>query len=747
MPDSEIQPIPLPVPKEIIEAVNNGRLAIFIGAGVSRLIGCKGWDELGRRLLERCFTTKKSNGSTLISYKVKEKLVTIPDNKKLITICHYILKNAHLEDVFFDEMRQVLKPQEDLLKTGNIYDELIGLPALYVTTNADTIFDSKFNEENIKFRITDCDASTAKPPKLYHIHGSINDPETMVFTVDKYIQQYRDQNFSIFLKTIFAEYRVLFVGYGLAEFELLDFIIPRMDPSQSKEARHFMLLGLYSGEDAILEYERYYYNQMGISVQAYQMDEKGYFQLYEVVKRWNQEINRISTYLYDTFKMLEEAANNFDSTQVDMVLQTIRNDAPQREHFFKALASTSEPGSWLSPLVKQGYFDPGNNPQPESQLGQENLFRIPQWDVLGFLENASARNREKPNGETTKLILEIIKPLIAPGSDAKPRVDNYRTDWFLVKVISNLLPGQITAEHIGFITLALQTKWGPVLVLGEVSRTLLPRLIQEGEVALVLFVIKELFQWRTGLEDPSSQGSTLNDYWLNEILQTNKAGIIRLCSVEAAKLALEEIKKITQKDSHKFGEFEIPSLTDGDDGSHGRRGQDSYPSQLVLFTRDLLDGSSPDLIRDLVQELLSRDHPIFRRIALYTISHHYAKLSDLFWHWKENPLEDDFVRYELYSLLSANASSLSKDEIGQVLEWLEEKSYFIPDHLKGDTSEIQQLIAYWKKYWASTLLKTDDPRVVSAFEQYNKIKTEEKQLTTRSCSLINTYTRPRDPTK
>ena len=40
-----------PVPPEIIECVNNNSLAVFVGAGVPRVVGCCGWDELASRLV------------------------------------------------------------------------------------------------------------------------------------------------------------------------------------------------------------------------------------------------------------------------------------------------------------------------------------------------------------------------------------------------------------------------------------------------------------------------------------------------------------------------------------------------------------------------------------------------------------------------------------------------------------------------------------------------------------------------
>ena len=61
MSSKKIERLPAP-PKAIIEAVNNGTLAVFIGAGVSRIIGCKGWDELARNLVEKCFKIRGENG-------------------------------------------------------------------------------------------------------------------------------------------------------------------------------------------------------------------------------------------------------------------------------------------------------------------------------------------------------------------------------------------------------------------------------------------------------------------------------------------------------------------------------------------------------------------------------------------------------------------------------------------------------------------------------------------------------------
>lgn len=306
--EDRIYEIP-PIPKEIIDAVNNDKLAIFIGAGVSQIIGCKGWNQLAQNLVDRCFSTKKEDGSRCINFKEKDMLSHNNDPKKLITICYGILEQNDRKNVFFDEFKKSLEPNPELIKSQNIYNELDGLHGLCITTNADQHFDSKFNPPQIVYN--DFNPSNIDRTKLYHIHGSILNEDSLIFTVPQYIQRYNDRQFKEFLKTIFDRYIVLFLGYGMAEFELLDFLITKYDSNKGKELKHIILLPFYKGEENILKFERHYYRPMGIWVLGYEKDKIGYNQLYKIIKAWSSEINQTSTYLHDSFKELEEVIDNY----------------------------------------------------------------------------------------------------------------------------------------------------------------------------------------------------------------------------------------------------------------------------------------------------------------------------------------------------------------------------------------------------------------------------------------------------
>jgi hypothetical protein len=307
MTEDIILPIPL-VPPGIFKAVNDKKLAVFVGAGVSQIMGCMGWEELARRLVTKCASIK-IDGSPYLNFRETEILARYNDHKKAITICYEIMKNSGYEEEFFEVLKKSFEPDKEHSSYRDIYKQLYGLRGLFITTNADQHFDALFNPDRIVYK--DFYPNALDPTKLYHIHGSIRERESLVFTVPHYIKRYREENFQQFLKQIFGQYTVLFVGYGMNEFELLDFIITKYDSSDPKERKHFILLPFYSGEEAALKFDKYYYNRMGISVVAYQKDENGYNQLYEVVKDWDAKIIQQSTYLYDSYKEIEEVVDQY----------------------------------------------------------------------------------------------------------------------------------------------------------------------------------------------------------------------------------------------------------------------------------------------------------------------------------------------------------------------------------------------------------------------------------------------------
>lgn len=278
------------VPPQLLEKINDEKLCFFLGSGVSKLIGCKGWKETASILIEKCYQLG------CISFKKKDSILKIDNPKKVITICYNLLCKSNHEKEFFSEIEKALSADSDLIKKFNIYDELKGISAIYITTNIDNHFDGAFGNR-IVYKEQDFLDTNIFPDKLYKIHGTIDRTDSVVFTVPKYFKRYRNPYFQAFLKKIFATYSIVFLGYGLEEFEILDFLMETFSDENS-QGNHWILLPYYESEGYLKEYDDGYFSSLGINVIGYKKDQEGYWQLYKVIKKWNSEIKQISNQVF-----------------------------------------------------------------------------------------------------------------------------------------------------------------------------------------------------------------------------------------------------------------------------------------------------------------------------------------------------------------------------------------------------------------------------------------------------------------
>ena len=199
----------------------------------------------------------------------------------------------------------------------------------------------------------------------------------MVFRLEDYILHYRKPQVETFLKTLFSRFKILSVGYGLRELELLEYLIGRnSDPGD--ELSHHYLMPLYQGEENILEFEQAYFSRLGIQVTAYDKTEAGFSQLYHVVESWQREINRVTSSLANTFELIEQAVGQYDETTADSLFQIIKNDKAYEDQFFRLVSSPD----WLIPLEERSYFDPSQNPAPVEVKDNPGFVLTPRWNVL-----------------------------------------------------------------------------------------------------------------------------------------------------------------------------------------------------------------------------------------------------------------------------------------------------------------------------------------------------------------------------
>lgn len=696
----EIELIPR-LPEEIVRAVDEKSLAVFIGAGVSRLVGCKGWADLAKDLANRAFR------SDVITYKDKESLLQIPDHRKVITICHGLLTEKGLEGEFMDAMRGALRDDLEVAKP-NIYDDIYKLRAVFITTNADRLFHRHFDEPSIHFTREELDPANVERLNLYHLHGCISYPETMVFTLQGYFECYNDNAIQLFLRRVFADYTVLFLGYGLSEFELLEYLFLKFNRREKKERRHFMLRPFFAGQERLLKFEQSYYATMGIQLLGYQKDKCGYKQLEMIIPEWDRRLNRVSGYLNAAFSEIDTLIESADVTSQERLFQIIRNDVPLENYAFKKLAESTKAPQWLLPLKQQGYLQAAKNPPPTEVEGQPGFFTIPQWNVLPYLERVAEENHENPDNDTTDALVTIANEITTYRDAGNQRIDNYRTDWFMTRIIALLPSDKWVETHIEFIGHALQSQFGTGVVASEIGKKLLPGFIEARRNDLVVSLLGVALSFKVKEEHGEDITSLMDDHWLKDVTSgPNMEGIATLCGMEALNVALAKMQEVTEIDRFALADPWIRSI----ETSAQTRFPDRYASQLASFARDLLERAKPEEVRDPVMGLLEQEHSIFKRLAIHAINHHWERLADLFWNWQGNPLQEHELHHELYVLLEGHCTTFTGAQIDQVLAWIKDIEWPNPDEPEREAHE-----AWIRKRWLSALSRTDNPKVKELFQ-------------------------------
>ena len=479
--DNLIPAIPA-LPPEIFIAHMQEKLAIFTGAGVSRLVGCKSWVDLASNLLHICREKK------LINNYEEETINKLPDNKRKITIAKKLLDNNGLKDEFYNCFLESLTFDPDI--SNPFYADIKKLGNIFITTNADKCFENIISDNYTK---KDWNYSSVEPEKnhLYHIHGNQDNYDSLVFTAAEYLRRYTDKSFMQFLNKIFEDYTVLFIGYSLSEFELLDYIMKNAPLRKNEIPDHYILQAYNSFEKKISDCDALYYKELNVTLIPFSKDENGYKQLIEIISNWSKEIsniidtnvNKIEVFdkliLVNPFGELEarkildliEIENNDDPLLYRLINQCHTN--PFLAHFF------------VLQLNDRKAYNAENNPEPEPK--GDNLYSIRKWNILDIAEiclDEAIKNNNKAD-------IDLIKSII-DGIITNNKIDNYHTFEWLIRNIFKLPEQDISINYIKFIEITLDSKFNTLLQSQALEKAFSKKIMFYQNTNLVFSIFEKL---------------------------------------------------------------------------------------------------------------------------------------------------------------------------------------------------------------------------------------------------------------
>ena len=204
------------------EKANNGKLIIFVGAGVSRNVeGMPSWKQLIQEMAKSIGYTKCENCSKKTSrckYRCKFKDDFSPD--EFLKIPQHVFN--HDKKLYNKILRANIKPVNVNAPLSKAILDLH--PAHIITTNYDKLIESCESElrDNYELIIYDKDLlKTQKNQYIIKMHGDISDIKTIVLKEADYLE-YSQKHILIemFVKSLLTDHTILFLGYSLNDYNI-----------------------------------------------------------------------------------------------------------------------------------------------------------------------------------------------------------------------------------------------------------------------------------------------------------------------------------------------------------------------------------------------------------------------------------------------------------------------------------------------------------------------------------------------
>jgi len=287
------------LPNEIAEAAKAGNLVLFIGAGISRMVGHPSWDGFANEVVNQLVKNE------VIDHHEKSLINALADPRKRLSIAK-IIDDENGSKIDYKAIFSLDSEWSD------IYDFINQYGCTFVTTNYDKLITPGVSaiqpETEWRFfkRQDLLNVALDRKGAVIHLHGCVDDPKSMIVTTKDYLDHYMSEEVPRFLTHLFSNKTVLFLGYGLEETEILEYVLKSSDQAGQEQKRLFILQGFFNAEGPLFEkLEKYYDKSFNAQLIPFPRDHEDYAQQRMIIKKWVDELDFNDLALADKLAALE----------------------------------------------------------------------------------------------------------------------------------------------------------------------------------------------------------------------------------------------------------------------------------------------------------------------------------------------------------------------------------------------------------------------------------------------------------
>ncbi len=543
--------------------------------------------------------------------------------------------------------------------------------------------------------------------RLVHLHGVISNKNTLVFTTKQYLERYQERHFREYLNAVFTRKTVLFIGYGMSEFELLDILIQK----SSSNIQHFILAPYFTYEQPIADAMKEYYSQLGIEQVAYFKDEKGYSFLADILDEWGLKIKLKSDLLSRGLLLTRELVKLDPSITAikEEALQLVKSNHLIEKEFFANLTSQTQYDiDWLVALEGSECFDPKfrNHPPSPSNEGDGRTYysAVPWFGFRRLLEIAQAN----PENELVRnMLARVVRATILDTLNNPPKAGNWAISSAVASSIVLLSPDEIGDNLWDYIQLVSNSPFtaNHDIFTSEFSHNL--EKILNWSPQQILRVLEMYFDCQ---DKPGSEG----EYWLERITKKWLPSIVVLIPDSIVKLCIKIIVQKYEQDDFKFWEVGAFSKYPDENGQMLDGARDINAS-LIIWLRAAIKVLSINSAIDLVSSYIESSCPVLRRMAIFTISHFYSNCYQVLFEVRNYILFDDReILSDLFDLVKVNLPRMDRDQIGTLYQWILDSNF-------GIEADGNQLVQSYRRAIFLSLLKDLESEYLDEYIKYYNI--------------------------
>lgn len=626
------------VPEAIRVAAKHGELVVFVGAGVSVLCGSPTWEGFANAVIDAIEEPAR------LSFLEVEQLRAIQDPRRRLSIAMDLAEGANV-NLGYEE---ILHPKGGKDLGLETYRLLSALNPVFITTNYDKWFDhapppslsggagapSEPVAPRQRMLVVGPDQFSTDllfdRGAVFHLHGRCTEPRSMVISLRQYISHYSNPRVIAFLQEVFSKWTVLFVGYGLAELEILEYVIRAGAASKGSFARlpHYILYPYRSSEAAQTRFiERYFEKQCNVGVIKYPIDENGWGELRNVLREWQPQIDVRDASTIEKQTYLDRQIEEEDSAaRRSSAIRLVLRHPDLQPYFFNRIASPI----WLDDLYDEGLLNPASSspPTPEESTSMPTTHVAPRWPPGAYLERIASHVA----GPQAEKVMSVVR---ACTDDAERKgIDNWVTNWNLAQTFSRLEIDALRDDDARLVRTWLGGNFNADMIVRTIGLELLPRLLASGgpkERVITLDLIALLTAASANSGSRGRRRAVTGDYWIRETLHASANEIGRRFGEDGVLALCESLKAAIgtpEDDARSY--WRRSAIEDHEQDRH----HDDLQNTLIDAVRDASLGClavDPSSGRRLVETLLQESHPTLVRIGIHLCGERFGDVGDLFW--------------------------------------------------------------------------------------------------------------------